>query len=232
MTAPTHVPEVPEASSGLDVDPGVGRARGGGIPAALLVSAIAVLVVVVSMPRFRAHVLDANRKDARVAIGLLSRAVFQNSLPEGLPLTAGQSTPAGGLEMPNSEEGGVEPGLYDFVRNVKRLRHRFPDARPSAMGGEMLHHGYRFATGYVHKDLVEHAALVAWPDRYGKSGDVAFAAMGDGSIYGHLNHGLWSGEDRTGARTSTGAEPLPGGSQALFHVDLSDESWVLVKAPD
>ena len=48
------------------------RPIGGGVPAVLLVGAIAVLVIVVSMPRFRAHVLDANRVDAEQTIELLS----------------------------------------------------------------------------------------------------------------------------------------------------------------
>lgn len=224
MTPTTHSPEVQEA----------GHAKGAGIPAALLVSAIAVLVIVVSMPRFRAHVLDANREDARLTIALLGSAVFNNKLPEGLPLTSGKSTPAGGLE---EAAEGHEPGLFEFVRDVKRLRHRFPDARATGTAGELLHHGYRFATGYVHKDLARHEVLVAWPDSYGKSGDVAFAAMEDGSIYGHPNHGLWSGEESSvhpdqAVQPSGSAASVPGDSQALFHVDLSDESWVLVRSPD
>ncbi|MGK0482877.1 MAG: hypothetical protein ACJAQ3_002859 [Planctomycetota bacterium] len=207
------------------------RPMGSGIPAALLVSAIAVLVVVVSMPRFRAHVLDANRKDAKLTIGLLGGAVFRNSLPRGLPMPL-ESKPASPDEISSSlrASGAKEPGLYELVLNVKRLDHRFPDARTTETAGELLHHGYRFATGYVHRNLTEELALVAWPDAYGKSGDIAFATTKDGSIYGHPNRGLWSGSERASA-VQDPAELLPGGTQALFHVDLSDESWVRVTGP-
>ena len=41
--------------------------RSEGVPGALIVATIAILVVMVSLPRFRAHVLDANRDDARLA---------------------------------------------------------------------------------------------------------------------------------------------------------------------
>lgn len=207
------------------------RTIGNGIPAALLVSAIAVLVVVVSMPRFRAHVLDANREDAKRTIGLLGGAVFHNTLPRGLPLTFFVDGMAPATVPAN--QGDLVPedaGLYELVRDVKRLHHRFPDARPTGTAGELLHHGYRFATGYLHRNSVEEAALVAWPDAYGKSGDLAFATTSDGSIYGHPNRGLWSGADRAAA-VEDQLELLPGTTQALFHVDLSDESWILISRP-
>ena len=81
---------------------------------------------------------------------------------------------------------------------------------------------------------VEENALVAWPDTYGRTGDHAFAAMRDGSIYAHPNGGLWSGADSatTGKKSvPTASDILSGGAQGLMDVDLSDESWVMIAAP-
>ena len=208
-----------------------GRPIGGGIPAALLVGAIAVLVVVVSMPRFRAHVLEANREDAQLTIGLLGGAVFQRTLPQGSPLSNSTTSP-GDAELQQM----MAQGLYGLVEGVERLKHRFRDARRTDTPGELLHHGYRFATGYVLTGLAEENALVAWPNTYGKSGDLAFATIEDGSIYAHPNRGLWSGADPLapadgGASTPQATDLRSGGSQGLLNVDLSDESWVMIKKP-
>ena len=207
------------------------RPIGGGVPAALLVSAIAVLVVVVSMPRFRAHVLEANREDAELTIGLLGGAVFRRTLPTSTPMSTQRTSPgASELNRVSAE------GLFGLVEGVERLRHRFRDARRTDTPGELLHHGYRFATGYVLTGLREEDALVAWPNTYGKSGDLAFATISDGSIYAHPNHGLWSGADPSTpppnvAASQESIQLAPGGSQGLLNVDLSDESWVMVKRP-
>lgn len=225
-------PEIPIQPSPAPVPASAAhRSIGGGIPAALLVSAIAILVVVVSMPRFRAHVLEANREDASLTISLLGGAVFRNTLPRGIPMIPDSEGDAPG-KIPDSLRnlGADDAGLFELVRGIRRLEHRFPDARRTDTAGELLHHGYRFATGYVHRNSKEEAALVAWPDAYGKTGDIAFATVSDGSVYGHPNGGLWSGADRS-ATVEERLELIPGGSQALFHVDLSDESWVLIQAP-
>ncbi len=207
------------------------RPIGGGVPAALLVSAIAVLVIVVSMPRFRAHVLDANREDAELTLGLLSGAVFRHTLPQDSPFGKKATTP-GDKELNRV----TEKGLYGLIQGVERLKHRFRDARTTGTAGDLLHHGYRFATGYVMTGHVEETALVAWPDTYGKTGDYAFAAMRDGSLYAHANRGLWSGADPLQPGAESPAPPsvedlLPGGSQGLMNVDLSDESWIMIKGP-
>ncbi|QDV07374.1 hypothetical protein Poly30_28980 [Planctomycetes bacterium Poly30] len=207
------------------------RPVGGGIPAALLVSAIAILVVVVSMPRFRAHVLEANREDAKLTIGLLGGAVFRNTLPRGVPMIPdSEGDTPGAIPASLRHLDSADAGLFELVRDVKRLKHRFPDARRTGTSGELLHHGYRFATGYVYRNAVTEKALVAWPDAYDKSGDIAFATVSSGAIYGHPNGGLWSGADRS-STVEARIELTPGGTQALFHVDLSDESWVLIQAP-
>ena len=170
----------------------------------LLIGAIAVLVVVVSMPRFRAHVLEANREDAQLTLTLLGSRVFEEPLP-------GEAT---------NEAPAMAFGILDLVKATKRLDHRFPDARSTSTAGELLHHGYRFATGFVLEGLSRRGALVAWPNDYGRSGDIAYATTADGVLWGHPNRGLWSGADRTPKQQ--------GNNQGLLIVDLSDEGWVKV----
>ncbi|MEM1449635.1 MAG: hypothetical protein AAF957_04745 [Planctomycetota bacterium] len=166
-----------------------------GVPASILIGTIAVLVVLVSMPRFRAHAIHANRKDARIALDLLGAAVF----------------------APEADER-VAQTLPQVIAASASLRHRFPDARPVAAattaGVQLLHHGYRIDTGYVIAGVERRTALVAWPDRFGVTGDVAYALTGDGAMWGHANGGLWSA-----------------GEQELATADLADEGWVPIRGP-
>lgn len=151
------------------------RSVSDGVPAAWIVGAIAVLVVLVSLPRFRAHVLRANRDDARLALSLLSARVFA---PEWLA----------------AQPEDAPPGdLYEVIQGDERLRHRFPDARRPEGQHELLHHGYLFDTGHVVVDGLRVPALVAWPSVFGRSGDVAYARTGSGLVVAHGNAGLWSG---------------------------------------
>ncbi len=187
-----------------------------GIPAALLIGSIALLVVLVSLPRFRAHVLDGNRADARVALRILGTAVFEPN-PLGRLDRTSEDAHLRGLSpredrreartnaQPRSDEA---LSLYDVVRLSDWLHHRFPDARPLAGPTGLLHHGYRIDTGYVLDGPLRRPALVAWPDVFGRSGDAAFARTAEGSVFRHPNGGLWSGAGRD-----------------LTLVDLSDESW-------
>lgn len=170
-------------------------ARSEGVPGAMIVGTIAILVVLVSLPRFRAHALDANRADARLALGLLSERIFAPDWQAGM---AGVSAP---------------DDLHEVIRRDARLDHRFPDARrvdaPGGLHDVLLHHGYLFDTGHVVVDGLRIPALVAWPEVYGRSGDMAYARTGDGAVYAHGNDGLWSGV--------TGA---------LMDADLADEGWL------
>lgn len=185
------------------VDQAVGAptgVRSEGVPGALIVGTIAILVVLVSLPRFRAHVLDANRDDARLALGLLSERIFAPEWQAGM---AGSAAP---------------DDLHEVIRLDARLDHRFPDARSvDAPGGPhdvLLHHGYLFDTGHVVVEGQRLPALVAWPEVYGRSGDLAYARTGDGAVYAHGNEGLWSGV--------TGA---------LMDADLADEGWRQLSPP-
>ncbi|MEM9383383.1 MAG: hypothetical protein AAGB93_25800 [Planctomycetota bacterium] len=173
------------------------RAGSRGVPASILIATIAVLVVVVSLPRFRAHAIDANRKDARVALDLLGSAVFAPALPSRVAERASRTLP-------------------DVIRSSAALQHRFPDARAvaAAAGVQLLHHGYRIDTGWVIEGVERRPALVAWPDRYGVTGDVAYALTGDGALWGHPNAGLWSA-----------------GEQELAVADLADEGWARLRGP-
>lgn len=146
-----------------------------GVPSELLIGAIALLVVLVSLPRFHAHALDANRSDARITLDVLGAEAFSGELSDELLLASG-------------------PGaLTRLVRQTPALTHRFPDARTSTDTGQFLHHGYRVDTGFVLDGIESWPALVTWPDRFTDSGDAAFALTADGRMYGHPNRGLWSG---------------------------------------
>lgn len=192
-------------TSGSDPDPSVAAdspldaSKGSetqGVPAAVLVGAIALLVVLVSLPRFRAHVLRANQEDARLTLDLLSQTVFAEGWLDGF------------------EPGKAPEELYDVVLSEERLLHRFQDGRRVEGAPQLLHHGYLVDTGNVLTGAQGRPALVAWPNTYGSSGDVAFARTRDGSMYAHRNGGLWSG---------------PG--HPLIHADLSDEGWQLIRRP-
>lgn len=149
-----------------------------GVPAALLVGAIALLVGLVSLPRFRAHVLRANRIDAPVTLDLLGAYVFSDDWQR------------------SRQEDGAPDNLFALIEGEERLRHRFPDARRFAgPDGEtiLLHHGYLFGTGILVDGALRHPALVAWPSEFGRTGDAAFIKTGAGRTFGHDNRGLWSG---------------------------------------
>ena len=149
-----------------------------GVPAALIVGAIALLVVLVSLPRFRAHVLRANRIDAPVTLDILGAYVFSEEWQRA------------------RTEDGAPDSLFAVIESEERLRHRFPDARRfEGPDGEtiLLHHGYLFGTGILIDGALRHPALVAWPSEYGRTGDAAFVKTGSGRTYGHDNRGLWSG---------------------------------------
>lgn len=168
-----------------------------GVPAAVLVGAIALLVVLVSLPRFRAHVLRANQDDARLTLDLMGQTVFAEGWLDGFA------------------PGAAPDELYDVVLSEERLVHRFQDARRVEGAPHMLHHGYLIDTGHVVTGApLSRPALVAWPETYGRSGDVAFARTQDGALYAHRNGGLWSGT-----------------SHPLLHADLSDEGWQIIRPP-
>lgn len=187
----------PAAADHLTAAP---NTRSEGVPGAMIVATIAILVVMVSLPRFRAHVMEANRDDARLALGLLSDRIFAPEWQAGL-------------------EGGLAPDdLHAVISGDARLDHRFPDARslevPGGLHDVLLHHGYLFDTGHVVVGGTRVPALVAWPEIYGRSGDMAFARTGDGALYAHRNEGLWSGV-----------------AGALMDADLADEGWRRVSPP-
>jgi len=147
----------------------------GGVPSGLLIGAIALLVVLVSLPRFHAHAMDANRADARITLDVLGAEAFSADLSQDLLLERG-------------------PGaLSRLVQETPALKHRFPDARVSGDTAQFLHHGYRVDTGFVLEGVESWPALVSWPDRFTDTGDAAFALTADGRMYGHPNRGLWSG---------------------------------------
>ncbi len=194
-SADAAIPQVaPEMQPGDAVPAAGARDLSRGVPASILIGTIAVLVILVSLPRFRAHALDANRADARVALNVLGTVVFD-------PEWTGEAPGTGAR------------GLLGVIESTPPLAHRFPDARRAADSGQLLHHGYRFDTGMVLDGMRERPVLVAWPDEYGKSGDVAYALAADGRLWGHLNGGLWTAGDR-----------------GLVVADLSDEGWVLLRA--
>lgn len=149
-----------------------------GVPAALIVGAIALLVVLVSLPRFRAHVLRANRADATNTLNRLGAYVFAEKWQAAL---VPEKTPQ---------------NLFALIEFEPRLTHRFPDARRAQAdsgGVQLLHHGYLFDTGQVMDGSFSVPALVAWPAEFGRTGDAAYARTKEGAVYAHRNGGLWSG---------------------------------------
>lgn len=148
------------------------------IPGAVIVAMIALLVIVVSLPRFRAHVVQSNRDDVPRTLSLLGGTVFQEGWQERFP------------------EGDAPETLYGVVRGLEPLAHRFRDASPVEGSTELRHHGYLFDTGRLFGGDGARTALVAWPVDYGRTGDRAFALTSDGQLFVHRNAGLWNGVAR------------------------------------
>lgn len=160
------------------------------IPGGVIVTVIAVLVVVVSMPRFRDHVVRANRADVPTALRLLGAPAFDDSWAAGLKADA----------LPRT--------LHELVQSIDSLRHRFRDGRAVQGSTELEHHGYLFDTGNIISNGESHAALVAWPVEYGRTGDAAFVFTAQGTVWVHRNGGLWTGIERP-----------------LVDVEMSDDGW-------
>lgn len=160
------------------------------IPGGVIVAVIALLVVVVSMPRFRAHVVGSNRADARKTLALLGGTLFEEQWA---------------LELDGAD---VPETLMGVIEAIPPLQHRFRDARRVPGSTELRHHGYLFNTGHVLDAYGTHAALVAWPVEYARTGDAAFALTAGGELWIHANGGLWTSLERP-----------------LVDVDLSDEGW-------
>lgn len=86
----------------------------GGVSAAYLLLALGLLVFVVSMPRFRAHVVEENTADAGTSLLLVGEVAFERG----------------------------EGDLIALLREEASLRHRMRDARPALVSGRLTHHGY------------------------------------------------------------------------------------------
>lgn len=91
-----------------------GPKAGPAIPAAYLLLALGLVVFVVSMPRFRAQVVEDNTSDAGAALLLVGEVAAQRGHRDVVALLAEEAS----------------------------LRHRLRDARPSATEGRMRLHGY------------------------------------------------------------------------------------------
>lgn len=174
------------------------------IPGAVIVGMIALLVVVVSLPRFRAHVVRSNRDDVPRTLSLLGGTVFQDGWQSSFP------------------DGRAPETLYGVVRGLEPLDHRFRDASPVEGSTELRHHGYLFDTGRLFGGDGAQTALVAWPVDYGRTGDRAFALTSSGGLFVHRNAGLWNGVTRPLVDVALSDEgwrrlatiPLPGPLQA------------------
>ena len=114
---------------------------------ALVISVLAGIVCLVSLPRLADYVRSSNEEDARLALGLLGPAFF----PEGATVPAGDLTDLGAWSG--------------------TLRHRLRDARPLEDASALLYHGYLFSL----RSMGGETWLVAWPREGGRTGVGVFA---------------------------------------------------------
>ena len=104
----------PKATKATRTKDPVERTAGPAIPAAYLLLALGLVVFVVSMPRFRAQVVQDNTDDAGEALLLVGEVAAQRGHRDVVALLAEEAS----------------------------LRHRMRDARPTAGGDSMRFHGY------------------------------------------------------------------------------------------
>jgi hypothetical protein len=140
----------------------------------LLLTVVALVVVLVSLPLLQSVALKENEVDALRALKLLGAAL------QGPEVHAADGSPRG-------------PALSALVGPDSSLGKRLPDSRLLNEGRLMLHHGYLF-------ELVPESEgtqrLRAWPMSHGETGLGVFLWDGSGEIIGHNNsEARWSGPD-------------------------------------
>lgn len=152
----------------------------------LSLSAIAMVVVLVSLPRLRSFALRENEADA---IHLL-RTVAESW--HATPVEA-RGLGTGALRAAAADSGGFAPDLAELLRSDHELERRLENCHDLGQG-RILRHGY-LVEGF---ELAPGSwALRAWPYRYGQTGRRAFVWIPDQGFSEHLNSdAAFDGPDR------------------------------------
>ncbi len=156
-----------------------------GSPARVLLGALALVVVLVTLPLLRSLALRSNEMDALRALDLMGREVFA----AGSPVSA----------------------VGELFGEDRPMSDRLPDTRLLEGGRLMFHHGYLFE---IVPTTDGGRALRAWPLSHGETGLGAFTSPGPGQLLGHPNQAArWSGtgaappvHPHAGADTAPAAE--------------------------
>jgi hypothetical protein len=127
----------------------------------LTLSAVALVVVLVSLPRLRGFALRENESDAASMLALL-----------GESWRARAETAAG-------------PDLAALLRADRDLARRLEDCRPVG-AGRLLRHGYLFDAVEPEPGRW---ALRGWPWHAGQTGRAAFVWSAEAGLCGHPNDG-------------------------------------------
>jgi hypothetical protein len=127
-------------------------------------AAIAVVIVLVSLPRLRSFALRENESDAVYLLRVV-----------------GENLRAGTVEAADA----APPNLVELLRNDADLERRLQDCHDLGEG-RVVRHGYLFE---AYEPEPGCWALRAWPYRHGQTGRRAFAWFPDIGLRVHLNRG-------------------------------------------
>jgi hypothetical protein len=160
----------------------------------LLLSAIAAVVLLVSLPLLRGMALKENEMDAILTLRLLENEVL-------------------------AAEGAGPVTLGEVVQKDDRLLRRLPDTCLMEGGHLLFRHGYLFEL--IRTDG-EAPRIRAWPYSYGETGLGAFCTTPDGDLIGHPNRGpRWSGPECSPSVMERDSLPSWRGVSALLGRDGS-----------
>jgi hypothetical protein len=147
-----------------------GPRNAGRLPAVelLTLAAVALVVLLVSLPCLRDFAVRENQRDAQSLLSKLASIVT----------LAAARDPAAPID------------LASLLAARPALAQRLPDAEvgPDAL---LRHHGYLFA---ARRDPTGGVALCAWPLDHGRTGLHAYLYLAGRGLYAHPNGGRWSGE--------------------------------------
>lgn len=130
-------------------------------------TAILVVVLVVSLPRLHSLTLHQNERDAIQAARMLGNSVF-------------------------AMDG--ELALAEFLKDDKNLEHRLEDVEVLEQGRVLRRHGYLFDLTHTTSG---DTALRAWPWSCGETGYGAYILTAGDGLRGHPNKdSRWSGPGR------------------------------------
>lgn len=186
----------------------------------LSLAAIAIVVVLISVPSLEHFAKRQNERDALLVLRILGRAhttelrhesARESSAAEALAMraesrSAEQSRPieAGFTEQkPFASDPTYTPGdLGTLLQLRPEILHRLPDMEALGDGRELRSHGYlfRWLGNSPSQDQLQGSNFVvlAWPWEWGRTGAAAFALDGAGRQFRHENESQrWSGLDAT-----------------------------------